>query len=212
MTKEFQNAIADLKQLLVDKANGRYFVVGHTKQRSNAEELRGKKMVQVFYSGGSFNRGTSSMNSETTHNAIASVILTVSEPSTMDLAVLENPSSTPEQIALALTAGREAEDVANEAMDELFGIMFDIIMGADGEHFGNESDDYSIADRWGRDFKKDPVLSGGSVVVINGSYDIQFTVREIPDGDTPIEGNFMSGAIDIQKDSGDPLYVEQGEE
>lgn len=198
-----------LRDWLGDISNGAYFVVGYQKQRRNASALRGKKMVQVFHSGGSFPRDASPMNYATQYEAVATVRLTVSESATVDLSVLNDPNSSEADRVTALGAGMDAEERANNSLDELFSLMFNSIMGGEGEHFGNEGE-FTISDRWGHDFRKEPVIKSGSLVVINGYYDIGFTVKEIPDGVTPVEGGIVSGEIDIQ-DGIDNLLVETGE-
>lgn len=211
---EFIKQVSRLKQFLADNANDpetgepRYRVVGYQKQKLNASDIATLPMVQVFYAGGSFPRSSSGMNAETAHNAIASVIMTVSEKAKVDLAVLQNEGSTPEQLMGAINGVADAESEADARIDVLFGIMFRLIMGADGEHFGSDERPYTVADRWGDDFKKDPVISAGSIVTIKGSYSIGFSVRETPYGDEPTVGSIMSGEIDIQDGHGDPLAVE----
>lgn len=212
--KEFEVAIANLENFLISRAEERYFVVTHSKQNKNAVAVqKGDKsrMVQVFYAGGSFDKATSSPNSETTHNAVASVRLTVSEAATADLATLNNPASTPEQLLAAMQGVAVAEANANKSIDSLFGIMFDLIMGANGDQFGQDwdSSDYSIADRWGRDFNKDIAVKRGSLVTVNGQFDVEFTVKEIPEGDDPLADSFtVTGNIDIQDGAGDELIIE----
>ncbi len=198
-----------LKEFLVNESNGEYFVVGHQKQRRNAMALRGKKMVQVFHSGGSFPRDASSMNGPTQYDAVATVRLTVSESASVDLSVLNDPDSTEAERMIALTDGMDAEERANDSLDDLFSMMFHSIMGGDGEHFGNE-DEFTISDRWGHDFRKEPCIKTGSLVVINGYYDIGFTCEEIPDGHIPVDGSIVNGEIDIQ-DGIDNLLVETEE-
>jgi len=205
---EFIKQIANLKEFLAENANGRYRVVGHSKQKLNAQNIVNLPMVQVFYAGGSFPKGSSGMNAETEHQAVASVIMTVSATAKMDLSVLQDEGSTVEERLVAIAGIADAEAEADYGIDVLFGIMFGLIMGADGEHFGDETVPYTVADRWGDDFKKEPVLSAGSIVTIKGSYSIGFSVRETPLGDTPTVGSIMSGEIDIQDGNGDPLAVE----
>ena len=205
-----ETEIQNLITFLGDNSNGEYFVVGYQKQRKNAMAVRGKRMVQVFHSGGSFPRGKSAINYTTAYDAIATVRLMVSEPARADLAVLNNPQSTDSDRQNALAASMDAEDRANKSMDALFSRMFELIMGGDGEHFGSTDKPYTVADRWGHDFKKEATLKDGSLIVINGYYDISFTVEEIPEGHTPVDGNILSGKIDIQGDV-DKLEVETGE-
>jgi hypothetical protein len=210
-TKNFTTAVKALAQFLEDNSdNGnKYYVVGYSKQRKNAEDIEGRvsgKLVQVFHSGGSFPRDENGNNTESTYDAVATVRMTVAASSKIDLAVLNSPSSTDQERMDALEEGDYAEQEANDAMDDLFGDMFDLIMGGNGEWFGGA--EYSISDRWGHDFKKETALKKGSIVVVNGYYDIGFKTREIPVGDTPIVGDKIVGEVDVQDGNGDNLVIE----
>lgn len=206
VTQEINRLIS----FLGDNSNGEYYVVGYQKQRKNAESVRGKRMVQVYYSGGSFPKNLSPMNYATAHNAIATVRMMVSESARADLAVLNDPNSSEADRMNALASSMDAEQRANERLDELFSMMFNLIMGGDGEHFGNDQKPYTISDRWCEDFRKDSVLKDGSLIVVNGYFDISFRVEEIPTGHVPVDGNILDGKIDIQGDI-DKLEVLTGE-
>ena len=205
------NVVAAIKQLenyLIENSDEKYFVIGYDKQVKNALALKGKKMVQCVHAGGSFDMSKSEgVNGRKFYNAIASIKLTVSEAATVDLTALDEPLSTPEQLIVALGASDDAEKIANDEMDTLFGYMFDLIMGGDGESFGR--DDYSIIDREGKNFDKSAVVKKGSLAVITGYFDIGFGIWETANGETPTGGEItINNLIDIQDDNGDDLEVE----
>lgn len=212
--KNFVSAKKALQEFLSNNSNGEYYVVGHSLQKKNAQEIerRGSKMVQVYITGVSPDRFVSSVNSETTVRCTATVRMTVTASVEMDLAVIEDPQSTPAQRASSLADSYDAAAKADDEMDELFGQMFDLVLGADGEYFGSGAENpYEIADRWGDDFRKEEAIKGGSLVVINGYFDISFTTQDIPNGDTPTVGNIVFGKIDLQNGSGDELQIQTGD-
>lgn len=212
--KNFVAAKKALQEFLSSNSNGEYYVVGHSLQKKNAQEIerRGSKMVQVYITGVSPDRYVSSRNSETTVKCTAIIRMTVTASIEMDLATIEDPNSTPEQRALALADSYDAAAKADDEMDELFGHMFDLVLGADGEYHGSGPENpYQIADSWGDDFTKEEALKGGSLVVINGYFRVQFTTQEIPNGDIPVVGNIVFGTIDLQNGSGDELQIQTGE-
>lgn len=206
---QFKEQIDKLKQLLVDKSGGNYYVVGHKKQHRNSSKWRGLKHVQVSYSGGTFPKSSSAMNGESIHSAVVDVYLMVVETATVDLSVILDENSTSADRSEALAEAGDAESRADDAMDELFGYMYGIIQGADGEHFGDNSVPYTMADRWTPKFEKDPPARAGSDVIVTGSYQINFNVVETPNGETPTDGSTLSGTVDIQDGDGDSLLIEQ---
>lgn len=211
MAKNFQNAIQDLRDFLTLYSNGDYYVVGHSLQSKNAVAIdqKGKRMVQVYLSGFQIpSNERSGLNTETELMCTATVRLTVVEKSQLDLSVFSDPSATDQDRANAFAAGYDAEKVADDAMDDLAGRLFDLIMGGEGEWFGNETNEYQIADRWGDDFTKESLPREGSYIVMNGYFNVRFRVPEIPLGATPVVGNIISGVVDIQNNDGDPLEIE----
>jgi hypothetical protein len=194
----WQQAIINLRNYLQENSNGCYHVVGNTKQSNNSVSVEKMPLIQVFHAGGNFPKNKSSMNSETAYNAIAAVRITTAAKASVDLDVLQNPSSTPEEITAAIAGMGSAEFEANELCDTIFAITFNLIMGSGGERFGDDTKPYNISDRWGDDFKKESVLPGGSIAVINGYYHISFTSFDIPTGKNPTTPESIFGRVFIQ--------------
>lgn len=210
MAKNFQLAIAQLKKFIADGANGNYRVIGFGKQAKNTAGFEGIKQVQVFHAGGSFDRSTGKVTGEQTYVCSAVCRLTVAEPATCDLSVIDDPDSTNEERIQALIENSEAEERADLAIDDLFGMLFDLIMGGDGRDFGTVTNTIQISDRFGEDFKKELPQKVGSLVTINGYFTITFRVLEIPQGETPKNLESILGSVDLQSGI-DDLQILTGE-
>lgn len=206
-------SISDLRNFLRDTSDGKYYVTDSSKQANNAVgiEHKGKRVVQCFRVGTSYPKeGVVSYNSDVTAETTARIQITITETSSVDLNVLNDPNSTDQQRIDALNATFDAEDAADMVWDEVQDHIFNNVMGADGETFGNSGNSFGITDRWGRDARKEPTVKSGSLIVLTGSFDIDFSVQEIPNGDTPVPEGILSGRIDIQQGDGDELAIETG--
>ncbi len=193
-------ACSALRKFLTDNSDGSYYVVGYAKQAKNAESQFGKKMIQVFHAGGSFNKGRSAINGNQFYNATIMVRFTVSEPAAVDTDILDDPGSTNEERRIAIGQTADAEQRADESMDELFSTVFRLVMGGEGLDFGtgNDLNPIQIQDRFGEDFRKELPQKKGSLVVMNAHYAITCTTNENPNTETPIGGTISTHATDFQ--------------
>lgn len=216
-----RNAIGakeDLREFLAATANDEsgnplYFVVGSSLQMRNPEaiKLQGTQMVQCFITGGTMpQNGKTSHTSDITVKSTARIAITVVTTAKLDLSVLDDPLSTPEQISTAIAGTIDAEDEADTVFDNIVSHLFNNVMGADGEYFGREDNIYSISNRWGDDWQKGSTEKKGSTIVLHGYFDIDFNSDEIPNGDEPTPGGVLDGKINIQNGDGDPLAVRNG--
>jgi hypothetical protein len=205
---ELEKAIAGLREFLAANSDGKYYVVNAQKQSENSKELRGRMSVQVFHQSGVFNEDKSTANSTTYYDALAAIKLTVSVPCKVNLAVLDDPGSTDQERIDALAEMLDGENEADTQIDRLFSYIWRLTLGGPGQRFGLNKKPYTIANRWGKDFKKDKPFKSGSLVVLNGMFVIGFQVNDLPIGVEGLPGTIISGNIDIQRGDGDDLKVD----
>ena len=205
MTMKFRTVKTSLLALLNASEAGRYQTVGFQRQQKGADEVKGNnRLVQLYYSRGSFPKSSSSLSGPFKHTATYQVDLTCSEAATVDLATLNNPASSPAQITAALAAKAEAAKLADDSLDELFDIVYQIIMDARQRDLdlgiGGASDIYIS------DFQKDEPDAQGRLVTITGAFIIGVVMEEIVSGETSTtQDQLISGGtvqtVDIETES-----------
>lgn len=171
----FRVVKANLGTILADAAAGRYRVVGHQKQGTGADEVLGlNRRVMVYYDAGQFPKDKSPMSGPFTHDMTFGMLLTVAEQAQADLAVLNDPESTPVQRQAASAAKLDADALADASMDELFDIVYQILMDARNIDIGFDKP-LPVSNRWVESFQKADPLPDGQYVTLEGT--IQFTCR-----------------------------------
>ena len=206
--KQFQKVRDQILQYITANSGGLWYTIGYRGQARNADDQRGQSMIKAVVVGLAPDKGASSMNGEKTCRVSIDCEITVTAKSTLDIAGLEDVNSSDVHRAEILSEVVDAENNANNTMDEIFARLFDLFMGGDGEWFGLPDNSLTIADRWGDDFRKEKVERYGSTVVLTGYVGLSCTVIEVPLGAIPTNGEKINGIIDIEQGSGTPLAVE----
>jgi len=191
-------ALQQLKTFLNDNAGTRYRVVGFPKQVKNADNIESLPLVQVFHGGGTFDRTTAAINGQQNYTPSIIIRLTVVEPSTVDLDILDDPDSTTEERILAIEESAEAENRADEKCDELFAYLFSLIMGYRGMKFGSESTAILFTDRFGEDFRKELPQKKGSLATINAYYGLSIKTQETPQSLVGVPLEKIESIVDFQ--------------
>lgn len=172
----FRTVTAAIQTILGDAAAGRFSVIGYRRQGRDAEEIRGdKRSVQVYFSSGDFPKSAGRSSGSTQHQMTFNVDLSVSAPAKVNLAAITTPGATAGQIATALSALQEAADIADEAMDELMEMVYQILM--DARNFDLGLDRGIVSSRWVGSLNKDDPQPQGSLVVLTGR--IQYTCQTV---------------------------------
>lgn len=208
--KQFEKVRDQILQYITANSGGLWYTVGYRGQSNNADDQRGSAMVKAVIVGLSPDRITSSMNGEKRCRLTIDLEITVSSKSSLDITGLDDDTKTDLERKAILADIVDAEDNANRTMDSIFGRLFDLFMGGDGEWFGLSENTIGIADRWGDDFRKEKVERFGSTVVLSGFVSLSCAVVEIPNGSVTVDGTIVNGLIDIQQGSGLPLAVQSG--
>ena len=157
-----------INNVLQPSEAGRFRTVGAQKQSKSASEiLDNLRQVTLYYASGDFPKISGRKSGPVPHDITFRVEMSVSKACEGDLSVLENPSSTEVQRAAALNEFKLAADLADESMDELFEIVFQILMSGVNLDMGLEKG--ILTDRWISNFNKDNPLPQGEFIVLTGS-------------------------------------------
>lgn len=169
-------------QALIDtlgaSANGKFTVVGYRGQVKDAEEIRGeKRRVQVYYSDGNFPKSKGRQLGATQHLPEFSIELSASAAASGNLAAIDTPGATTQQISAAMDAFQNASYRAGVAFDELLEMVYQILM--DTRSFDLNLPKGTMSSRWIESMHKDGAQSAGSLVVQTGR--IVYTCQTVED-------------------------------
>lgn len=196
MTMLFRTTKANLETILNNASGGLYTVVGYQQQGVGATEILGtKRRVQVFSSGQRFSEGESGPNGPFQGDTDFAVRLMVSAAATGDLTVINNPSSTGPQLSAAIAAFQDASKVADDSMDELIDLIFQVLMDASNQDIGFTEPPYKVKNRWIAGWTKDDPLNHGEYVALTADFQFQCKIEEEVSGLTPTPAE--AGPIDV---------------
>lgn len=190
-----------LINLLGSAANNRYRVIGFQEQGKAATEIQDTgRSVKVYYSRGDLPKSSASTTGPFQHKMDFDIDLAVSKASEGDLAALENSNATSNQIASALLNFQQAAKLADDSIDELIEIIFQIVMDARNIDLGLEN--IFIGGRWITDIEKNGPIKRGDLVVLTGSMILNCNIDEQVSGEVPSEaGEIIESALEIKTDS-----------
>jgi len=203
---KFRTIKESVKTLFANSAAGRYTVAGSQKQTKSAEEvIDNNRLIQVYYSRGSFLKSGGSMRGPNDHEITFKIGFTVSKAAAGDISVLNNPNATALQLQTAIANIANASDLADASIDELFDIAYQIIMDARNIDLGLAEG--IVSSRWITDIQKDDPLPRGELLVITGSSNLTLKTSEDVTGETPIPATAISTDFSIEDDLGDNAGV-----
>lgn len=182
----FRALKANIETILSDAAAGRYRVVGHQHQNIAGDEVEGVlRLVQVYYGSGDFPNDKAGITTRTYHDIRFQITLTVAATAKGDLATLNDEAATAPQRAAALIAVATAGAEADASIDELFEIIYQILMDARNSDLGTVGPPFVAFDRWVPSMQKDAAPRQGEHVILTGVVDFTCRAVETVDGDTP---------------------------
>lgn len=189
-----------VNQAIIDtlglSANGLFRVAGYRGQEKSAEEVKGNlRQVQCYYADGEFPKSSGRQTGATQHNMTFGIGLTVSAPAKCSLSAINTPGATSGQIAAALAAMTEASYNADILIDELYELVYQILM--DGRNLDLNLPVGTISNRWITKLQKDDPNNKGDLVVLTGSVTYTCNTSECPAGATGTIANSVSTAIVI---------------
>lgn len=178
---------------------GRFRTIGYQRQGKSAEEVKDSgRTVQAFYSGGEFSRGAG-VRGPKQHDITFRIELTAGAAAKADMALINSPTATPVQIALAMADFQEASALADESFDELADIVFQILMDARNIDLGLPKG--IVSNRWVGRITKDDALPRGENVILTGSMVLTCRAAEVVAGATGAIGTTYDVTVDIQGDN-----------
>jgi hypothetical protein len=184
---QFRLTKKDLVRILGNAAKGRFRVVDHQVQVIDSTEILGdKRRVQVFYGEGDFPKGKAGLTGPTQHEATYRIELGVSAATEVNLAVLNDADATEPQRAAALKCFKSSSKLADDSLDELFEIVYQILMDGRNIDVGSEGPPFVVSDRWIEGFSKDNPVPQGEFVELTGSVRFSCQLVEQVPGDTGV--------------------------
>jgi hypothetical protein len=176
----FQLVKTALQNLLASNAGTDFYVVGAQTQGENADFIAERPMVQVFYSQTDWDESASPRSGKARGTVTFKVLLTIAKGSVVDIATLNDPTSTAPEIAAALAANAAAEDVADAAWDNLYSIVWNILRNPENRNFGVAETTWQISDNWIASTRKGDPIIRGEVVAISGTMNLTCKIVEYP--------------------------------
>jgi len=200
----FRKIKESLVELLGSKAAGRFKVIGYQKQIKNASETEGNnRAVEIFYSDGDMPKKGSSLTGPIDHDMEFKLEFTVSAQAKADLVVLENPGSTTAEVETALAELQVATKIADDSIDELWELVYQILMDALEVGLGLLDEDGKenvVQNRWVGEFRKDTAQPKGELVILTASAKYTCRTDEEITGDTVTSGEVMDTTLNQDDD------------
>lgn len=161
--------------LAAHAAVGGFRVVGYNDSEIDASQLRGtNRLVQVFVKSGQFPKA-GSFHGPVIHDVSMGVELLTAASASVDLTVLNDPDAEAGDIAAALAASHKAAKLADDDFDDLFEVVYQLLMANDQEDLGFPGE---VANRWAASWTKGMPLTRGANVIISGTIEFSFRVAE----------------------------------
>ena len=199
----FQTVKSALVDLLGDNADGNFRVIGYRGQSHDASESTGdNRTVQVFYTSGDFPASSSNRNGSKTHDMTFDIILTASSAAaSADLAILANADSTARALTNAIENIQNAAEIADNAIDEMISLVWNVIMDARNANLGITA--FTLSSRKIERITKDATPDKGGLVVKTAGLTLKVQAAEPVDGSTGVTatGSVTNSEIKISDDT-----------
>jgi hypothetical protein len=203
MTMIFRQVKTKLVEGLEAASGGQYRTLGYQDQGKAAEALvDNNRSVQVFYQSGTFSKTSGGRAGPITHEMSFKLELSVGGIATGDLATIDDPNSSDLQRSAAIAAFKHATAQADEKLDELIDIVFQIMMNVELRFAGLSRG--LVANTWiDRIEKSEPIQMGQHVALI-ANMDFTLRASETVSGDTGDPADEPAVIVDfkvVKKDS-----------
>jgi len=203
----FRTIKSEIVALLGAAAANRYRTIGYKSDATAAGGVvNSDRSVQVYNKSGDFPRKGGSLSGPVMHEPTVAIELTASATAQGDLSTLDNPAATVPELTAALAAFKDATLAADDSLDELVDIVYQIIMKASNLDLGHAD---PISERWISGWTKTNPMQQGQYVTLIASMDLTYKIDEQVTGDTPTTPT-PDEAVDtvikvFNDEDGDPL-------
>lgn len=189
-----------IKNYIAEQSRGDFTVVGAQRRGKGARTvLNLDRLVEIYYARGEFPKGGGAGHNTNQHNMTFRIDLTVSRAVEGDVATIEDPNSTAEEMAVAIAQMKESGVLADESLDELFDCVYQILMDATALDFGLEIG--VVASRWVSQLSKDEPVKIGNYTILTGSMILTCGTAEPVYGYKGVEADPEMGAeVDLETD------------
>jgi hypothetical protein len=180
MTLQAKNVLDYLTTLLQTESS--LNVIGPDVSYSENETVI-KPIIELHISGGNFFDIGSATLGDKNHRFTIQITIIVSKPASIDLAVIEDPSSTPLEIASAIASGQKAGNEAYEETFNVFELIFLLINNRENYDFG--LDKFSIKSKELGKYKINRHIVNGNMATVFGEMNVELKVLETVEGSIP---------------------------
>ena len=163
--------------ILAANSKNCFKVIGHQRQNKSADDTLGNnRLVQVYYSFSEFSKSRGRLNGPVQHDVTYRIELTVSAPAKVNKKVLNDPNSAAAMIASVLATAQEASAVADEQLDELYQLVYQILMDANYRMLNMPKGE--LSNKWIPNWHKNDPLDKGEYTVLTGNMFINVNTAE----------------------------------
>ncbi len=196
--REIQIALID--KILGPQATDKFRVIGYQDQgRSSKSVLDNNRLVQVYYKSGDFEKKGGSISSKNMHDMTFNIEMTVSADAKADLSVLNNENASQAVTAAAIDSFVTASQRADDLIDELIDIIWNILADARNADLGQEKG--VVANRWIGGITKGDPANRGEHVTLMAQMRLTCRASEVVKGITPKPLTFIDNSITINEDN-----------
>jgi len=196
-----------INNVLGPAQGGQFQTIGFQRQVKSANEtLDNLRTAQVFYIGGTFPKSAGRQSGPVQHDAQFRVELVVSKGTAIDLDVINDPMASNFDRATALSELQEASDAADDSLDDLFSLVWNILMAGPNIDMGLPAG--TVSSRWIDAYKKDMPVPRGEFVILTGSMTLTMRMAEEIESEIGIEAESIKGSLQIKDDPNDNAGVD----
>lgn len=196
----FRRVKTSTQDILSNAENDRYRTIGFQRQsRAAIESLDLDRTVEIYYADSDFDKVAGRLNGPVQNDATYNIDLTVSKAAEGDMSAIIDPDATQQARATALSLFVPGSQLADESIDELIDIIYQVLMDANNIDLGQPVG--IVSNRWITRIQKNNPLPQGEYVVITAQIQLTCRIVEIVEGDSGIAGaKIYDTTVDIQDD------------
>lgn len=187
--------------LLGNQAAGRFQVIGYQRQKKATETNIDLPLVQCWINSADWDESRSPRNGPHEWNIRIEIQFTISQPSIVDIATLQNPASTQAERQTALINLVESSQNAANYLYSSWGAVSEILEDARNKDLGLPTN--AISDKMYSNFQQDQLPPRGGLAVLTATSFLEFRVKEAQLGDlgnqpseTVYDGTLIGTGVD----------------